>query len=192
INRALQPDLSMLEKASATVGKVLKKGDIVVYESTVYPGATEECCVPILSTVSGLAFNEDFFVGYSPERVNPGDGGHRLSQIMKVTSGSTPEAAQFIDQVYAQIIAAGTHKVSSIRVAEASKVIENIQRDVNIALVNELAQLFKKMDLETREILEAAGTKWNFHYYRPGLVGGHCIRVDPYYLNHKAQMLNFH
>lgn len=192
INHALQPDLSMLEKASAVVGKALKKGDIVVYESTVYPGATEECCVPILSTASGLVFNQDYFVGYSPERVNPGDGGHRLSQIMKVTSGSTPEAAEFIDQVYSQIITAGTHKVSSIRVAEASKVIENIQRDVNIALVNELARLFKKMDLETREILEAAGTKWNFHKYVPGLVGGHCIGVDPYYLTHKAQSIGFH
>ncbi|MEH2512256.1 UDP-N-acetyl-D-galactosamine dehydrogenase [Nitrobacteraceae bacterium AZCC 1564] len=192
INQALQPDLSMLENASATVGKVLKRGDIVVYESTVYPGATEERCVPILSNVSGLVFNKDFFVGYSPERVNPGDGAHRLSQILKVTSGSTPEAAEFIDQVYAQIITAGTHKVSSIRVAEASKVIENIQRDVNIALVNELARLFKKMDLETREILEAAGTKWNFHKYVPGLVGGHCIGVDPYYLTHKAQSIGFH
>lgn len=192
INQALQPDLSMLEKASATVGKALGKGDVVVYESTVYPGVTEDCCVPILSSVSGLVFNQDFFAGYSPERINPGDHGHRLSEIVKVTSGSTPEVAELVNQVYSRVVTAGTHKASSIRVAEASKVIENIQRDVNIALVNELAQLFKMMGLETREILAAAGTKWNFHGYVPGLVGGHCIGVDPYYLTHKAQSIGFH
>jgi UDP-N-acetyl-D-galactosamine dehydrogenase len=192
INQALQPDLSMLEKASETVGKALRKGDIVVYESTVYPGVTEECCVPILSRISGLAFNRDFFAGYSPERVNPGDHGHRLSDITKVTSGSTPEVAELVNQVYSRVVTAGTHKASSIRVAEASKVIENIQRDVNIALVNELAQLFRLMGLETREILAAARTKWNFHGYTPGLVGGHCIGVDPYYLTHKAQSIGFH
>jgi UDP-N-acetyl-D-galactosamine dehydrogenase len=192
INQALQPDLSMLEKASATVGGALKKGDIVVYESTVYPGVTEDHCVPILAKVSGLAFNKDFFAGYSPERINPGDHRHRLSEITKVTSGSTPEVADLVNQVYARVVTAGTHKASSIRIAEASKVIENIQRDVNIALVNELAQLFKVMGLETREILAAAGTKWNFHGYLPGLVGGHCIGVDPYYLTHKAQSVGFH
>lgn len=192
INQALQPDLCMLERASATVGRALKKGDIVVYESTVYPGVTEDVCVPILARESGLAFNEDFFAGYSPERINPGDHAHRLSAITKVTSGSTPEAADLIDQVYSRVVAAGTHKTSSIRVAEASKVIENIQRDVNIALVNELAQLFRLMGLETREILAAARTKWNFHGYVPGLVGGHCIGVDPYYLTHKAQSIGFH
>jgi UDP-N-acetyl-D-glucosamine/UDP-N-acetyl-D-galactosamine dehydrogenase len=192
INRALQPDLSMLERASATVGQALGKGDVVVYESTVYPGVTEDCCVPILSKVSGLVFNRDFFAGYSPERINPGDHAHRLSEITKVTSGSTPEVAELVNQVYSRVVTAGTHKASSIRVAEASKVIENIQRDVNIALVNELAQLFKMMGLETREILAAAGTKWNFHGYVPGLVGGHCIGVDPYYLTHKAQSIGFH
>jgi UDP-N-acetyl-D-galactosamine dehydrogenase len=192
INRALQPDLSMLERASATVGKALGKGDVVVYESTVYPGVTEDCCVPILSNVSGLVFNRDFFAGYSPERINPGDHAHRLSEITKVTSGSTPAVAELVNQVYSRVVTAGTHKASSIRVAEASKVIENIQRDVNIALINELAQLFKMMGLETREILAAAGTKWNFHGYVPGLVGGHCIGVDPYYLTHKAQSIGFH
>jgi UDP-N-acetyl-D-galactosamine dehydrogenase len=192
INQALQPDLSMLEKASATVGKALSRGDVVVYESTVYPGVTEDFCVPILSNVSGLVFNKDFFTGYSPERINPGDHAHRLSAITKVTSGSTPEVAELVDQVYARVVTAGTHRASSIRVAEASKVIENIQRDVNIALINELAQLFKMMGLETREILAAAGTKWNFHGYVPGLVGGHCIGVDPYYLTHKAQSIGFH
>jgi UDP-N-acetyl-D-galactosamine dehydrogenase len=192
INQALQPDLSMLEKASATVGKALSKGDVVVYESTVYPGVTEDCCVPILSRVSGLVFNTDFFAGYSPERINPGDHAHRLSEITKVTSGSTPEVAELVNQVYSRVVTVGTHKASSIRVAEASKVIENIQRDVNIALINELAQLFKVMGLETREILAAAGTKWNFHGYTPGLVGGHCIGVDPYYLTHKAQSIGFH
>jgi len=192
IDQALQPDLGMLEKASETVGRALKKGDIVVYESTVYPGVTEDHCVPILERISGLAFNIDFFAGYSPERINPGDHRHRLSDITKVTSGSTSEAAELIDQVYASVVTAGTHRASSIRVAEASKVIENIQRDVNIALVNELAQLFKVMGLETREILAAAATKWNFHGYVPGLVGGHCIGVDPYYLTHKAQSIGFH
>jgi UDP-N-acetyl-D-glucosamine/UDP-N-acetyl-D-galactosamine dehydrogenase len=192
INQALQPDLRMLKDASATVGKALNKGDIVVYESTVYPGVTEDCCVPILSKVSGLVFNEDFFAGYSPERINPGDHGHRLPEITKVTSGSTLEVAELVDQVYSRVVTAGTHRASSIRVAEASKVIENIQRDVNIALINELAQLFKMMGLETREILAAAGTKWNFHGYMPGLVGGHCIGVDPYYLTHKAQSIGFH
>jgi UDP-N-acetyl-D-glucosamine/UDP-N-acetyl-D-galactosamine dehydrogenase len=192
IDQALQPDLSMLEKASAIVGNALSKGDVVVYESTVYPGVTEDCCVPILSKVSGLIFNRDFFAGYSPERINPGDHRHRLSEITKVTSGSTPEVADLVDQVYSRVVTAGTHRASSIRVAEASKVIENIQRDVNIALINELAQLFKMMGLETREILAAAGTKWNFHGYVPGLVGGHCIGVDPYYLTHKAQSIGFH
>lgn len=192
INQALQPDLGMLEKASATVGRVLKKGDVVVYESTVYPGVTEDVCVPILAKASGLTFNEDFYAGYSPERINPGDHVHRLSAITKVTSGSTPEVADLVDQVYSRVVAAGTHRASSIRVAEASKVIENIQRDVNIALVNELAQLFRLMGLETREILAAARTKWNFHGYVPGLVGGHCIGVDPYYLTHKAQSIGFH
>lgn len=192
INQALQPDLGMLERASATVGQALKKGDIVVYESTVYPGVTEDVCVPILAKASGLTFNVDFFAGYSPERINPGDHAHRLSAITKVTSGSTLEVADLVDQVYSRIVAAGTHRASSIRVAEASKVIENIQRDVNIALVNELAQLFRLMGLETREILAAARTKWNFHGYVPGLVGGHCIGVDPYYLTHKAQSIGFH
>ncbi|KAA0690898.1 nucleotide sugar dehydrogenase [Neorhizobium sp. P12A] len=192
INNALQPDLTALHKASATVGKVIGRGDIVVYESTVYPGATEEVCVPIIEGASGLVFNQDFFAGYSPERINPGDANHRLPNIMKVTSGSTPEAAELIDAVYATVISAGTHRASSIRVAEAAKVIENIQRDVNIALVNELAQLFKEMGIESREVLAAAGTKWNFHRYSPGLVGGHCIGVDPYYLTHKAQTIGFH
>jgi UDP-N-acetyl-D-galactosamine dehydrogenase len=192
INNALQPDLTALHKASATVGKVIGRGDIVVYESTVYPGATEEVCVPIIEGASGLVFNRDFFAGYSPERINPGDANHRLPNIMKVTSGSTPEAAELIDAVYATVISAGTHRASSIRVAEAAKVIENIQRDVNIALVNELAQLFKQMGIESREVLAAAGTKWNFHRYSPGLVGGHCIGVDPYYLTHKAQTIGFH
>jgi UDP-N-acetyl-D-glucosamine/UDP-N-acetyl-D-galactosamine dehydrogenase len=192
INEALQPDLGLLKKASVIVGGALAKGDIVVFESTVYPGVTEDYCVPILSSVSGLVFNEEFFAGYSPERINPGDHRHRLPDIRKVTSGSTPEVADLVDQVYARVVTAGTHKASSIRVAEASKVIENIQRDVNIALVNELAQLFKMMGLETREILGAAATKWNFHGYVPGLVGGHCIGVDPYYLTHKAQSIGFH
>ncbi len=187
-----RPLLTPLRKASETLGGVLKKGDIVVYESTVYPGATEEFCVPILEKDSGLKMNEDFFVGYSPERINPGDKEHRLPSILKVTSGSTPEAADFIDSVYQSIITAGTHKTSSIKVAEAAKVIENTQRDVNIALVNELAMIFERVGIDTEEVLEAAGTKWNFLPFRPGLVGGHCIGVDPYYLTYKAQQLGYH
>jgi len=181
------PDLRPLESASATIGKVLKRGDIVVYESTVYPGATEEVCIPVLEQSSGLTFNRDFFAGYSPERINPGDKEHRLTNIKKITSGSTPEAAEFIDRLYRMIIVAGTHLASSIKVAEAAKVIENTQRDVNIALVNELALIFNRIGIDTVEVLEAAGTKWNFLPFRPGLVGGHCIGVDPYYLTHKAQ-----
>jgi UDP-N-acetyl-D-galactosamine dehydrogenase len=192
IDEAKRPDLTALIRASETVGRVLSPGDVVVYESTVYPGATEEVCVPILAKASGLTFNRDFFAGYSPERINPGDLQHRLPSVVKVTSGSTPEAANLVDKVYGSVVTAGTHKVSSIRVAEAAKVIENIQRDVNIALVNELAMLFKDLGLDTREVLGAAGTKWNFHAYRPGLVGGHCIGVDPYYLTHKAQSIGFH
>ena len=192
IDDAKQPDLAPLKSASATVGRALKPGDTVIYESTVYPGCTEEVCVPILEAESGLTFNEDFTVGYSPERINPGDHTHRLPDIKKVTSGSTPEAAEFIDNLYASIITAGTHRASSIRVAEAAKVIENTQRDVNIALVNELAVLFNTLDIDTREVLEAAGTKWNFLPFRPGLVGGHCIGVDPYYLTHKAQQVGHH
>jgi UDP-N-acetyl-D-galactosamine dehydrogenase len=192
IDEAKRPDLTALMRASEAVGKVLSPGDVVVYESTVYPGATEEVCVPILERLSGLTFNRDFYAGYSPERINPGDLQHRVPSIVKVTSGSTPEAAELVDQVYSKVITAGTHKVSSIRVAEAAKVIENIQRDVNIALINEFAMLFKELGLDTREVLSAAGTKWNFHAYRPGLVGGHCIGVDPYYLTHKAQSIGFH
>ena len=192
IDQAKRPDLTALMRASETVGRVLSPGDVVVYESTVYPGATEEVCVPILAKASGLTFNRDFFVGYSPERINPGDLQHRLPTIVKVTSGSTPEAADLVDKVYGSVVTAGTHKVSSVRVAEAAKVIENIQRDVNIALINELAMLFKDLGLDTSEVLAAAGTKWNFHAYRPGLVGGHCIGVDPYYLTHKAQSIGFH
>jgi len=192
IDQAKRPDLTALMRASETVGRVLLPGDVVVYESTVYPGATEEVCVPILAKASGLTFNRDFFVGYSPERINPGDLQHRLPTIVKVTSGSTPEAADLVDKVYGSVVTAGTHKVSSVRVAEAAKVIENIQRDVNIALINELAMLFKDLGLDTSEVLAAAGTKWNFHAYRPGLVGGHCIGVDPYYLTHKAQSIGFH
>jgi len=192
IDQAKRPDLTALMRASEAVGRVLTPGDVVVYESTVYPGATEEVCVPILAKASGLTFNRDFFVGYSPERINPGDLQHRLPTIVKVTSGSTPEAADLVDKVYGSVVTAGTHKVSSVRVAEAAKVIENIQRDVNIALINELAMLFKDLGLDTSEVLAAAGTKWNFHAYRPGLVGGHCIGVDPYYLTHKAQSIGFH
>jgi len=187
-----QPDLTPLIRASETIGKVLKRGDIVIYESTVYPGATEEECVPVLERVSGLRFNEDFYAGYSPERINPGDKQHRVSTIRKVTSGSTPEIAELIDQLYAEIIVAGTHKAPSIRVAEAAKVIENTQRDVNIALINELALIFNKLGIDTQAVLEAAGTKWNFLPFRPGLVGGHCIGVDPYYLTHKAQSIGYH
>jgi UDP-N-acetyl-D-glucosamine/UDP-N-acetyl-D-galactosamine dehydrogenase len=186
-----RPLLTPLKSASAAIGGVLKTGDIVVYESTVYPGATEEFCVPILEKASGLALNQDFYVGYSPERINPGDKEHRLPSILKVTSGSTPEVADFIDCVYASIITAGTHKASSIKVAEAAKVIENTQRDVNIALVNELAMIFERVGIDTEEVLEAAGTKWNFLPFRPGLVGGHCIGVDPYYLTYKAQQLGY-
>ena len=187
-----RPLLTPLKKASETLGRVIKPGDIVVYESTVYPGATEEFCVPILEKGSGLSMNEDFFVGYSPERINPGDKEHRLPSILKVTSGSTPEAADFIDSVYQSIITAGTHKASCIKVAEAAKVIENTQRDVNIALVNELAMIFDRVGIDTEEVLVAAGTKWNFLPFRPGLVGGHCIGVDPYYLTYKAQQLGYH
>jgi UDP-N-acetyl-D-galactosamine dehydrogenase len=186
-----QPDLSPLRAASRTIGKVLKAGDIVIYESTVYPGATEEVCVPVLEAESGLGFNQDFFVGYSPERINPGDKEHRVTTITKVTSGSNPEAAEFVDALYGRIITAGTFKASSIRVAEAAKVIENTQRDLNIALVNELALVFHRLDIDTNEVLEAAGTKWNFLPFRPGLVGGHCISVDPYYLTHKAQEIGY-
>ena len=192
IDNYKRPDLTPLERASETLGKVLKKGDIVVYESTVYPGCTEEICVPILERVSGLKFNKDFFAGYSPERINPGDKQHRLPSIKKVTSGSTPEIAEFVDAMYATIIKAGTHKASSIKVAEAAKVIENTQRDVNIALINELALIFNRLGIDTEEVLLAAGTKWNFLPFRPGLVGGHCIGVDPYYLTHKAQEIGYH
>jgi UDP-N-acetyl-D-galactosamine dehydrogenase len=187
-----RPLLTPLERASQTVGKVLKPGDIVIYESTVYPGATEEVCVPILERESGLAYNEGFFAGYSPERINPGDKDHRVTTILKVTSGSTPEVANFIDALYRKVISAGTYKASSIRVAEAAKVIENTQRDVNIALINELALIFNKLGIDTEEVLRAAGTKWNFLPFRPGLVGGHCIGVDPYYLTHKAQEIGHH
>lgn len=187
-----RPDLTPLIKASETVGAVLKKDDIVVYESTVYPGATEEDCVPVLERVSGLAYNKDFFCGYSPERINPGDKEHRLTTITKITSGSTPEVAEQIDALYGSIIEAGTYKAESIRVAEAAKVIENTQRDLNIALVNELAIIFNRMGIETEHVLKAAGTKWNFFPFRPGLVGGHCIGVDPYYLTNKAEALGYH
>ncbi len=192
IDEHKRPDLSPLESASRTLGAQLKKGDIVIYESTVYPGATEEVCVPILEHVSGLTFNEDFFVGYSPERINPGDKEHRLESILKVTSGSTPEIADKVDALYGAIITAGTFKASSIRVAEAAKVIENTQRDVNIALINELALIFNRLGIDTGEVLAAAGTKWNFLPFRPGLVGGHCIGVDPYYLTHKSQEMGYH
>ena len=191
INEYKQPDLTPLEKASSLLGKVIKQDDIVIYESTVYPGATEEVCVPILEQVSGLTFNADFFVGYSPERINPGDKEHRVTSILKVTSGSTELIAEQVDQLYKSIITAGTHKASSIKVAEAAKVIENTQRDVNIALINELAIIFKRLDIDTEEVLIAAGTKWNFLPFRPGLVGGHCIGVDPYYLTYKAQSIGY-
>ena len=192
IDEYKRPDLTPLVKASESVGKVLKKGDVVVYESTVYPGCTEEVCVPILERESGLKFNRDFFAGYSPERINPGDKEHRLPTIKKVTSGSTPEVADFVNKLYASIITAGTHKASSIKVAEAAKVIENTQRDVNIALINELALIFNRLGIDTEEVLNAAGSKWNFLPFRPGLVGGHCIGVDPYYLTHKAQEIGYH
>lgn len=191
IDEHRQPDLTPLIKASETLGKVIKKGDIVVYESTVYPGATEEDCIPVIERVSGLKYNVDFFAGYSPERINPGDKEHRVTTIKKVTSGSTPQIAEFVDSLYGSIITAGTYKASSIRVAEAAKVIENTQRDLNIALINELAVIFNKLGIDTEEVLLAAGTKWNFLPFRPGLVGGHCIGVDPYYLTHKAQAIGY-
>lgn len=192
IDEYKSPDLTPLVKASESVGKVLKKGDIVVYESTVFPGATEEVCVPVLEKMSGLKFNQDFFAGYSPERINPGDKEHRVTTIMKVTSGSTPEIADEVNDLYAGIITAGTHKASSIKVAEAAKVIENTQRDLNIALMNELSMIFARIGIDTHEVLAAAGTKWNFLPFKPGLVGGHCIGVDPYYLTHKAQAIGYH
>jgi len=192
INKHKQPDLTPLIKASESIGSILSAGDIVIYESTVYPGATEEVCVPILERESGLVFNQDFFAGYSPERINPGDKEHRVSTITKVTAGSTPEVATYIDDLYKSIITAGTHSASSIKVAEAAKVIENTQRDLNIALINELSIIFDRLDIDTLEVLEAAGTKWNFLPFRPGLVGGHCISVDPYYLTHKAQEIGYH
>ncbi|WP_201529347.1 Vi polysaccharide biosynthesis UDP-N-acetylglucosamine C-6 dehydrogenase TviB [Psychrobacter frigidicola] len=191
IDEYKQPDLTPLIKASTAIGSLLKKDDIVVYESTVYPGATEEVCIPVLEDISGLVFNQDFYAGYSPERINPGDKEHRVTNILKVTAGSTPEVADFVDKVYNLIITAGTHKAPSIKVAEAAKVIENTQRDVNIALINELAVIFNKMNIDTEAVLEAAGTKWNFLPFRPGLVGGHCIGVDPYYLTHKAQAIGY-
>ena len=192
IDNHKRPDLFPLQKSSETVGKLLSVNDTVIYESTVYPGTTEEVCIPILEQFSNLKFNEDFFVGYSPERINPGDKTHRLSTILKVTAGSTAETADFVDNLYQKIITAGTHKAASIKVAEAAKVIENTQRDINIALVNELALIFNKLDIDTEAVLEAAGTKWNFLPFRPGLVGGHCIGVDPYYLTHKAQEIGYH
>ena len=192
IDEFKQPDLTPLIKASTSIGKVLKKGDVVVYESTVYPGATEEACILVLEQVSGLKFNQDFFAGYSPERINSGDKLHRVTNILKVTSGSTPEVADFVDAVYQLIVTAGTHKAPSIKVAEAAKVIENTQRDVNIALINELAVIFNKLGIDTEAVLQAAGTKWNFLPFRPSLVGGNCIGVDPYYLTHKAQSLGLH
>jgi UDP-N-acetyl-D-galactosamine dehydrogenase len=192
IDEHKQPDLTPLIKASEAIGKVLKVGDLVIYESTVYPGATEEDCVPVLENNSGLKFNKDFFAGYSPERINPGDKEHRLTSIKKVTSGSTPEIADLVDALYNEIITAGTHKAPSIKVAEAAKVIENTQRDINIALINELALIFNRMEIDTEAVLEAAGSKWNFLPFRPGLVGGHCIGVDPYYLTHKAQSVGYH
>lgn len=191
VDQVNRPDLTPLKKASETVGHALKKGDIVVYESTVYPGATEEVCIPILEKISGLKFNQDFFAGYSPERINPGDKVNTLTKIKKITSGSTPEVANTVDAVYASIITAGTHKASSIKVAEAAKVIENTQRDLNIALVNELSVIFERLGIDTLDVLEAAGSKWNFLPFRPGLVGGHCIGVDPYYLTHKAEEVGY-
>ncbi len=192
VDEANRPDLRPLESASASVGSVLKRGDVVIYESTVYPGTTEEICVPVLERASGLRFNHDFTCGYSPERINPGDKLHRLPTITKITSGSTPETADFVDALYRRIVTAGTHKAPSIKVAEAAKVIENTQRDVNIALVNELAMIFNTMGIDTQDVLDAAGTKWNFLPFKPGLVGGHCIGVDPYYLTHKATVLGYH
>ncbi len=191
IDKYRRPDLSPLEGASRMLGKILKKNDVVIFESTVYPGASEEVCVPIMEKLSGLTYNKDFFLGYSPERINPGDKEHRVTTIKKVTAGSNPQIADFVDDIYKSIITAGTHKASSIRVAEAAKVIENTQRDLNIALINELALIFNKLGIDTEEVLEAAGTKWNFLPFRPGLVGGHCISVDPYYLTHKAQEIGY-
>ncbi len=192
VDTANRPDLTPLVKASETVGKVMPRGAVVIYESTVYPGATEEVCIPVLERHSGLKFNVDFYAGYSPERINPGDKQHRLPSIKKVTSGSTPEIAEFVDKLYRRIVTAGTHKASSIKVAEAAKVIENTQRDLNIALMNELSLIFSRLGIDTLDVLEAAGTKWNFLPFRPGLVGGHCIGVDPYYLTHKAQEIGYH
>ncbi|MBC7193691.1 Vi polysaccharide biosynthesis UDP-N-acetylglucosamine C-6 dehydrogenase TviB [Marinobacter sp.] len=192
IDEHKSPDLTPLVKASETIGKVLSAGDIVIYESTVFPGATEEVCVPVLEKVSGLVFNQDFYAGYSPERINPGDKEHRVASIMKVTSGSTPEIAEEVDALYAAVITAGTHKASSIKVAEAAKVIENTQRDLNIALMNELSMIFSRLGIDTHEVIAAASTKWNFLPFKPGLVGGHCIGVDPYYLTHKAQAIGYH
>jgi len=192
IDKHKRPDLTPLIKASETVGKVLKKEDVVIYESTVYPGCTEEDCVPVLEKTSGLQFNKDFYCGYSPERINPGDKQHTVTKIRKVTSGSTPETAKKVDALYGSIIEAGTYLASAIKVAEAAKVIENAQRDINIAFVNELAMIFNKMNIDTNEVLQASATKWNFLPFRPGLVGGHCIGVDPFYLTHKAQELGYH
>ncbi|WP_411689124.1 Vi polysaccharide biosynthesis UDP-N-acetylglucosamine C-6 dehydrogenase TviB [Acinetobacter indicus] len=192
VDHVNRPDLTPLQKASETIGQVLNPGDIVVYESTVYPGATEEVCIPVLEKMSGLKFNQDFFAGYSPERINPGDKVNTLTKIKKITSGSTPKIAELVDQVYSSIITAGTHKASSIKVAEAAKVIENTQRDLNIALVNELSVIFDRLGIDTLDVLEAAGSKWNFLPFRPGLVGGHCIGVDPYYLTHKAEEVGYH
>ncbi len=191
INDSKQPDLGPLEKASTLLGQVIGKNSIVIFESTVYPGCTEEVCIPLIERYSGLVFNRDFYAGYSPERINPGDKQRRVHNIIKITSGSTPEVADYVDQFYRRIVAVGTHKASSIKVAEAAKVIENTQRDINIALINELALIFKRLNIDTLEVLEAAGTKWNFLPFRPGLVGGHCISVDPYYLTHKAQQLGY-
>lgn len=192
VDKYNRPDLTPLIKASESLGKVIKKGDVVIYESTVYPGATEDDCIPVIERISGLKFNEDFFAGYSPERINPGDKEHRFTTIKKVTSGSTPEVAEFVDQLYKSVVTAGTHKAPTIKVAEAAKVIENTQRDLNIALINELALIFNIMNIDTEAVLDAAGSKWNFLPFRPGLVGGHCIGVDPYYLTHKAQSLGYH
>lgn len=192
INTYKQPDLTPLIRTSEMLGEVISRDDLIIYESTVYPGATEEDCIPVVERVSGLVFNQDFYAGYSPERINPGDKTHRLTNILKITSGSTKEIAEFVDSLYATIIKAGTHRASCIKVAEAAKVIENTQRDVNIALINELSVMFNKLDIDTLEVLEAAGTKWNFLPFKPGLVGGHCIGVDPYYLTHKAQSVGYH
>ncbi|MCL7939434.1 Vi polysaccharide biosynthesis UDP-N-acetylglucosamine C-6 dehydrogenase TviB [Halomonas sp. ATCH28] len=192
IDESRRPDLTPLLRASESLGQVVGQGDVVIYESTVYPGATEEDCIPVIERVSGLTYNRDFFAGYSPERINPGDKEHRVTSIKKVTSGSTPEVAEFVDALYRRVITAGTHKASSIAVAEAAKVIENTQRDINIALINELAVIFNRLGIDTEEVLEAAGTKWNFLPFRPGLVGGHCIGVDPYYLTHKAEQVGYH